>query len=109
MTGEITLHGRVMPIGGLREKTMAAFKEGMKTVIIPKGNEGDMDEIDETVKEGLNFVLAETLEDVLKTALTGGRKMKNHKREKSLSVDVNGAVTVPAPESTESDSEAITS
>lgn len=74
MTGEITLHGKVLPIGGLREKTMAAYKEGIKTVIIPKGNEGDLDEVDNAVKEKINFVLAEKLSDVLDTALVSSKK-----------------------------------
>lgn len=71
MTGEITLHGKVLPIGGLREKTMAAYKSGMKTVIIPKANKGDLEEVDETVKNGLNFIYAENLTDVLDNALAG--------------------------------------
>lgn len=70
MTGEITLHGKVLPIGGLREKTMAAYKEGMKTVIIPEGNRPDLDDVDEKVRSELNFVFAENLSDVLETALT---------------------------------------
>jgi ATP-dependent Lon protease len=69
MTGEITLHGKVLPIGGLREKSMAGYKAGIKTIIIPKGNESDLQEIDSTVRESINFVLAETLEDVLSNAL----------------------------------------
>jgi ATP-dependent Lon protease len=69
MTGEITLHGKVLPIGGLREKSMAGYKSGMKTIIIPKGNEHDLREIDQTVKDSVNFVLAETLDDVLSNAL----------------------------------------
>ena len=74
MTGEITLRGKVLPIGGLREKTMAAYKAGMKTVIVPKDNQGDLDEIDDTVKLGLEFVFAETIEDVLETALAQAPK-----------------------------------
>ena len=69
MTGEITLHGKVLPIGGLREKTMAAFKAGLKTVIVPEANRGDIDEIDEVVRASLNFVYASRLETVLETAL----------------------------------------
>ena len=69
MTGEITLHGKVLPIGGLREKTMAAYKEGMKTVIIPAANKSDLDEVDDVVKEGIRFVYAEKLTDVLDEAL----------------------------------------
>ena len=74
MTGEITLHGNVLPIGGLREKTMAAYKAGMKTVIVPMKNKGDMDEIDDVVKSSMEFVFAENLETVLATALAGKPK-----------------------------------
>ncbi len=65
MTGEITLLGRVLPIGGLKEKSMAAYINGITTVIIPKANEPDLDEISETVKNSVRFVCAEKLEDVL--------------------------------------------
>ncbi len=70
MTGEITLHGKVLPIGGLREKTMAAYKEGLKTVIIPAGNKSDLDDVDDVVKSGISFVFAEKITDVLEAALT---------------------------------------
>ena len=73
MTGEISLTGRVMPIGGLKEKTMAAYKAGMKTVIIPKENEPDLREIDETVREHLEFVPVTALDQVWKRALKPGR------------------------------------
>ncbi len=69
MTGEITLHGKVLPIGGLREKTMAAYKAGINTVVIPEANRADLEEVDDAVKESLNFVFAENLSDVLETAL----------------------------------------
>lgn len=69
MTGEITLHGKVLPIGGLREKTMAAYKAGIKTVIIPVDNKPDLEEVDDAVKENIKFVFAETLTDVLDMAL----------------------------------------
>ena len=69
MTGEISLRGRVMAIGGLKEKTMAALRHGIKTVVIPKDNERDLEEIDQTVRAGLNFVTATTIETVLETAL----------------------------------------
>jgi len=69
MTGEITLHGKVLPIGGLREKTMAAYKAGINTVVIPEANRADLEEVDDAVKESLNFVFAENLGDVLETAL----------------------------------------
>lgn len=77
MTGEITLHGKVLPIGGLREKTMAAYKAGMKTIIIPYANKADLEEVDETVKENCGFVLAKTLDDVLNVALCSEKKAKN--------------------------------
>ena len=71
MTGEITLHGKVLPIGGLREKTMAAYKAGIKTVIIPVANKPDLEEVDNVVKEHIEFVYAENLTDVLDVALIG--------------------------------------
>ena len=58
MTGEITLRGRILPIGGLKEKTMAALRAGIATVIIPAENEPDLDEIDQSVRERLKFVTA---------------------------------------------------
>ena len=69
MTGEISLRGRVLPIGGLKEKTMAAMRNGVTTVIIPADNEPDLDEIDPTVRKALNFVLADKVDTVLETAL----------------------------------------
>lgn len=69
MTGEITLHGKVLPIGGLREKTMAAYKAGIETVIIPSLNKADIEEVDDVVKEKLNFIYAENIEQVLDNAL----------------------------------------
>ncbi|MEE0186951.1 MAG: endopeptidase La [Oscillospiraceae bacterium] len=69
MTGEITLHGKVLPIGGLREKTMAAYKAGIHTVIIPSANKGDLDEVDDAVKASTEFIFASNLEDVLNAAL----------------------------------------
>ena len=69
MTGEITLRGRVLAIGGLKEKTMAAYRSGIKTVILPKENEKDLRDIDPTVREGLRFVPAETIDTVLAEAL----------------------------------------
>ncbi|HEY3601697.1 MAG TPA: S16 family serine protease, partial [Chthoniobacterales bacterium] len=69
MTGEITLRGLVLPIGGLKEKSLAAMRAGITTVIIPKGNEKDLVDIPEEAKEKLQFVPAETVDEVLKTAL----------------------------------------
>jgi ATP-dependent Lon protease len=69
MTGEITLSGLVLPIGGIREKSMAAKRQGIHTVILPKGNEEDLSELPDEVKKGMTFVPVETLQDVLKVAL----------------------------------------
>ena len=79
MTGEISLRGRVMAIGGLKEKTMAALRHGVSTVIIPKDNERDLEEIDQTVRKSLNFVVASHIDTVLETAL-------NHKSEMSATI-----------------------
>jgi len=69
MTGEISIRGRVLAIGGLKEKTMAALRRGITTVIIPKDNERDLAEIDQTVRKQLKFVTAQTIDTVLDTAL----------------------------------------
>ena len=69
MTGEISLRGRVLPIGGLKEKTMAALRNGVNTVIVPADNEPDLAEIDPTVRAALNFVLADSVDKVLEAAL----------------------------------------
>ena len=69
MTGEISLRGRVMAIGGLKEKTMAALRHGIKTVIIPAANERDLADIDQTVRSKLHFVIAREIGTVLETAL----------------------------------------
>jgi ATP-dependent Lon protease len=69
MTGEITLRGRVLPIGGLKEKLLAALRGGIKTVLIPKENEKDLAEIPDNVKRGLSIIPASTADEVLKVAL----------------------------------------
>ena len=70
MTGELSLTGRVLPIGGLREKTMAAYAAGVKTVLIPKKNECDLADVDPIVREHLNFILCSTADDILAHALS---------------------------------------
>ena len=69
MTGEITLSGQVLPIGGLKEKSLAAQRAGIKQVIVPDRNEGDVEEISERERQGLDFVYADDIGDVLKVAL----------------------------------------
>ena len=77
MTGEITLRGRVLPIGGLKEKTMAAFRYGVKTVLIPKDNEPDLAEVDPVVKDAIRFVPVDSMDSVLQEALLDIHKSLN--------------------------------
>lgn len=76
MTGEISIRGRVMRIGGLKEKTMAALRHGVRTVIIPKENERDLEEIDQTVRRQLNFISAQSVDTVLEAALNRQTEMQ---------------------------------
>ena len=69
MTGEITLRGKVLPIGGVKEKVLAAARYGLKTVILPKRNEADLEEVAEAVRERMKFILVETVDEVLDAAL----------------------------------------
>jgi ATP-dependent Lon protease len=69
MTGEITLRGRVLPIGGLKEKLLAAHRGGIKTVLIPKDNEKDLADIPDNVKRGIKIIAVKTVDEVLKHAL----------------------------------------
>ncbi len=71
ITGEITLRGKVLPVGGIKEKVLAAHRVGIKTVILPKGNERDLEEIDNNIKKDLNFILAENVDTVWKRAIVG--------------------------------------
>jgi len=71
MTGEVTLRGRVLPIGGLKEKSLAAHRAGLKTIVIPKDNEKDIEEIPESVRNDLNFKPVEHMDEVLEIALVG--------------------------------------
>ena len=78
MTGEITLHGNVLPIGGLKEKSMAAFREGISTVLIPKDNTPDLYEVDEEVKKAVRFIPVSDLAQVLKHALVTPARSASH-------------------------------
>lgn len=88
MTGEISIRGRVLPIGGLKEKTMAALRHGIKTVIIPKANEKDLEEIDQTVRKALNFILVEHVDSVIETSLCMPLTDAKSKKEKKPAVPV---------------------
>ena len=98
MTGEIALHGNVLPIGGLREKSMAAYQEGMKTVLIPEGNWSDLYEVDEEVKKHIQFLPMSNLHQVLKEALlpAGTAKKKTTKKSKTAPVENMSTTKQPA-------------
>lgn len=80
MTGEVTLRGRVLPIGGLREKTMAAYRAGIRTVVIPKENESDLQDIEPVVREKLQFVTASHMDTVMETAIDFTRRPRKRKK-----------------------------
>ena len=69
MTGEITLRGQVLPVGGIKEKVLAAHRSGIKTVILPEINRADLEDVPKEVLEQIQFVFAETVDDVLAAAL----------------------------------------
>ena len=83
MTGEITLQGRVLPIGGLKEKLLSALRGGIKTVIIPKENEKDLAEIPDNVKKGMKIIPVSEVSEVRKIALAGKTKTQKGKAGKS--------------------------
>lgn len=91
MTGEITLRGKVLPIGGLNEKSMAAYKNGVKTVIIPKENSRDLAEIDEEVKNNVTFIPVSDIKEVLKIAvLDKTEKTLSGRKKTKKSLNVSG-------------------
>ena len=79
MTGEISLLGKVLPIGGLKEKTMAAYRAGIKKVIVPEENKADLSEVDERVKENIEFVIVNDMKQVLETALVSSKSSSKSK------------------------------
>jgi ATP-dependent Lon protease len=91
MTGEITLRGQVLPVGGIKEKVLAAHRSGLKTIILPKRNEADLEDIPEEIRDSISFIFVETVEEVLQNALEPAPKVK--KKGKKVRKD-----QVPAPE-----------
>lgn len=95
MTGEITLRGRVLPIGGLKEKTMAAYRAGVKTVIIPEDNLPDLAEIDKIVKDNVRFITADNMDKVLKTAIIFPENNKENMGTNKSKEDIKLLANIP--------------
>src|SRR5438045_1081037 len=79
MTGEISLRGRVLPVGGIKEKVLAAHRAGIRTIILPKDNERDLDDVPEDLRSDIHFVLAEHVDDVLNAALRPAREPRGNR------------------------------
>ncbi len=97
MTGEISIRGRVLAIGGLKEKTMAALRHGIKTVIIPAANEKDLEEIDQTVRNALNFITVSHVDSVIETALDLNRRMPEQAAAQEQTPAHTDPMQLPAP------------
>jgi ATP-dependent Lon protease len=102
MTGEVTLTGRVLAIGGLREKTMAAYSAGIKTVLIPGDNEVNLEEVDEEVRANIKFITCRTAADVLSNALVNSPAAdvfsENEKTEEGFDSGIGVIINNPAAE-----------
>jgi ATP-dependent Lon protease len=88
MTGEVTLRGRVLPVGGVKMKVLAAHRAGLDTVILPKRNEHDLEDLPEDVRQEMNFVLVEQIDEVLSTALISAPRERKGERKAEASIEV---------------------
>ena len=82
MTGEITLRGRILPVGGLKEKSLGAIRAKIKTIIVPERNKKDLEEIPQNIRKQLNFVFAHTMDDVLQNTLSNSKRKKTTKKKR---------------------------
>jgi ATP-dependent Lon protease len=89
MTGEITLRGQVLPVGGVKEKVLAAHRVGLKTVILPQRNEPDLDDVPQDVKEEMKFILADQVDQVFTAALAEGREEPGTSQGEERSADAH--------------------
>jgi ATP-dependent Lon protease len=90
MTGEITLRGLILPVGGIKEKVLAAHRSGLKTVILPVRNEADLEDLPDEVRQGMSFVFAECVDDVLKASLESFPKKQRRKGRKTTKAEDGG-------------------
>jgi ATP-dependent Lon protease len=93
MTGEITLRGKVLPIGGVKEKVLAAHRAGVKNIVLPKDNEKDLADIPKNVLDTLNLYLVETMDEVLKIALAGPLPTPLQAEDAAGAVEVDSTVS----------------
>jgi ATP-dependent Lon protease len=104
MTGEITLRGQVMPVGGIKEKVLAAHRSGLRTVILPSRNEADLEDLPEDVLAAMKFVFVDTVDEVLESALTSAPKKKIRRKKKQTkdeAVDTQAEEVAIEPEPTD--------
>jgi ATP-dependent Lon protease len=104
MTGEITLTGQVLPIGGLREKSLAAQRAGLKRIVFPRDNEPDLDELPVETRQSLQFIPADTIEDVFAAAFDGKRRIGRRGAQAGEKLAASSSQTAASAEQTSKNS-----